>query len=183
MMLDMLRAAQIVPGFRAAIAVHLVEVSPALERRQRADARRLDVPLLWHRSFDEVPDGPLIVVANEFFDALPVQQAVKREDGWHERRVGVDAEGKLAFVLARGTAAAVCRYASGSMSATAPVDSIFEWRSDRIVFEIGRRLVHAGGAALVIDYGHAESAAGDTLQAVADHRLCGSAWLRRAKPI
>jgi SAM-dependent MidA family methyltransferase len=169
MMLDMLRAAQVVPGFRAAIVVHMIEVSPTLERLQRQTLGKVDVPLFWHRSLEDVPAGPVIVVANEFFDALPIQQAVKRETGWHERRVGIDAEGKLAFVLAPTP---LPRFA-GTLPPkvrVAPIDSVYEWRSDRVAFALGHRLVREGGAALVVDYGHAESGDGDTLQAVSEHR-------------
>jgi NADH dehydrogenase [ubiquinone] 1 alpha subcomplex assembly factor 7 len=168
MMLDMLRAAKVVPGFRAAIVAHLVEISPALERRQRQILNGLDVPLLWHRSIDEVPAGPLIIVANEFFDALPVHQAVKRESGWHERLVGIDAEGSFIFVPALS---ALPRFAETLPDAVrdAPTDAIYEWRGQQVVFEIGRRIVREGGAALVIDYGHTEGEYGDTLQAVARH--------------
>jgi len=168
MMLDMLRAAQVVPGFRAAIVAHLVEISPALERRQRQTLGGLDVPLLWHRNLDDVPSGPMIVVANEFFDALPVHQAVKLADGWHERQVGLDAEGNLAFVHA----AAPLAHFEGTLpeaARNAPADSIFEWRGQQAVFEISRRIGQDGGAALAIDYGHTESECGDTLQGVVRH--------------
>lgn len=168
MMLDMLRAAQVVPAFRAAIVGHLVEISPALQRRQRQTLQGIDVPLLWHLSIDEVPEGPMILFANEFFDALPVHQAVKQDDGWHERVVAVDADGAFAFDAARDP---IPRFAETLPERVrdAPVGAVFEWRSDRVVFEIGRRLVHGGGAALVIDYGHSESDTGETLQAVARH--------------
>ena len=168
MMLDMLRAAQVVSGFRAAIVGHLVEISPALERRQRQTLNGLDVPLLWHRHIDEVPEGPLIVVANEFFDALPIQQAVKRNDGWHERMIGIDADGNFTFVPAP---TALAHFAQTLPEAVrdAPVDAVYEWRGQQSVFEVGRRVVHEGGAALAIDYGHTESEWGDTLQAVARH--------------
>ncbi|MPZ55213.1 MAG: class I SAM-dependent methyltransferase [Rhizobiales bacterium] len=168
MMLDMLRAAQVVPGFRGAIVAHLVEISPALERRQRQTLNGLDVPLLWHQRIEDVPDGPLIVVANEFFDALPAHQAVKQADGWHERAIGIDADGSLIFV----TAPAPIPHFAGTLSRAvrdAPDDAVYEWRGHQAVFEIARRIVHDGGAALVVDYGHTESECGDTLQAVARH--------------
>jgi SAM-dependent MidA family methyltransferase len=168
MMLDMLRAAQVMPKFRAAITAHLVEISPALERRQRQMLNGLEVPLVWHRHIDEVPPGPLIVIANEFFDALPVHQMVKQEDGWRERMVGVDADGKLAFVPAE-TALPHFDETLPTLVRDAPPNSTFEWRGYQPVFEMCRRIVGEGGAALVIDYGHSESACGDTLQAVARH--------------
>jgi SAM-dependent MidA family methyltransferase len=169
MMLDILRAAQVVPGFRAAVVVHLVEVSPALERRQRQTLNGLDVPLLWHRSLEEVPAGPAIVVANEFFDALPVSQAVKQEDGWHERLVGIDAGGGFVFSLAPAALAHFDTTLPAPVRGAAPDFAVYEWRDHRAAYEIARRIVHDGGAALVIDYGHTESECGDTFQAVARH--------------
>jgi len=168
MLLDMLRAAQVVPGFRSAVVAHLVEISPALERRQRQTLNGVDVPLLWHKSMDEIPAGPLIVVANEFFDALPINQAVKQPDGWHERTIGVDDDGNLAHMVAPDVLAHFERTLPDDLR-EAETDAIFEWRGGQSIFEIGRRVARHGGAALVIDYGHAPSACGDTLQAVSQH--------------
>src|SRR5262245_55166660 len=78
MMLDALRAAQVVPAFRQAIVLHLIEVSPALQERQQRALAAQQVPVVWHESLDDLPDGPAIIVANEFFDALPVNQAIKQ---------------------------------------------------------------------------------------------------------
>src|SRR5262245_57511934 len=74
MMLDALRAARVLPDFRAALVVHLVEINPALERVQRQAFAQTDVPVSWHTALADVPDGPLIILANELFDALPVHQ-------------------------------------------------------------------------------------------------------------
>src|SRR6202008_2000557 len=71
MMLDALRAAQALPPFRAAIVVHMVEVNPKLREKQQQVLGTVDVPSMWHETFEEVPDGPAIILANEFFDALP----------------------------------------------------------------------------------------------------------------
>ena len=70
LMADALRAVTVIPAFRAALRVHLVETSPVLEARQRELLGGLGVPLSWHRDIAEVPDGPFILIANEFFDAL-----------------------------------------------------------------------------------------------------------------
>src|SRR5262249_21840037 len=83
MMCDALRASQVVAGFRQAAVVHLVEVSPTLRQIQRNTLAAIDLPIHWHASLADVPDGALITLANEFFDALPVHQAVKQRDGWH----------------------------------------------------------------------------------------------------
>jgi NADH dehydrogenase [ubiquinone] 1 alpha subcomplex assembly factor 7 len=168
MMLDALRAAKVMPDFRTAIRLHLVEVSPALEQVQRGALAGADVPTQWHRSVDEVPEGPLIVLANEFFDALPIHQAVMCADGWHERVVKVNEEGKLHFSIDRDPIPLFDELLPSSLS-TAKIGQIFEWRADKVALEIGRRVVRSGGAALIIDYGHVESAIGDTLQAVSGH--------------
>src|SRR6185295_1824374 len=97
MMADALRAAKVVPAFHAAIAVHLVEVSPALQQMQQQTLESIGVPLSWHDTLGEVPEGPAIILANEFFDALPVHQAVRQDDGWHERVVSVDKNGDFAL--------------------------------------------------------------------------------------
>ena len=123
--------------------VHLVETSPVL-RAAQGEA----VPgASWHETLAEVPDGPLLVVANEFLDALPVRQFV----GGVERKL-VIAGGGLAFDR------------DGDIVETSPA-------RDQIVADIASRLVAQGGAALVIDYGHSKSSSGDTLQAVRGHRF------------
>ena len=168
MMVDALRAAKAMPGFREAVVLHLVEISQLLQAQQERTLAQLPMPMSWHRALSEVPTGPAIVVANEFFDALPVSQAVKADDGWHERRIGIDAEGRLAFTAA----AEPLKHFEWLLPQTlraAPAGAIFEWRNDTTAMELGRRIARDGGAALVIDYGHAESAVGETLQAVGQH--------------
>src|SRR3984957_18172408 len=103
LMSDALRAVHVVEGFRAAIVLHLVEISPELQELQKRRFEALDVPTLWHGPFEDIPAGPIIVIANEFIDALPVHQAVKQADGWHERVVDVGADGNLCFGLERAT--------------------------------------------------------------------------------
>jgi SAM-dependent MidA family methyltransferase len=166
LMADALRAAKVVPDFRAALTVHLVETSPALQRRQQQTLADIGLPLSWHRDFADVPGGRLVVIANEFFDALPVEQVVRTEDGWHQRMVGLDARGRLTFALAPDRTPAVV---IPPQLRNASIGSVFEYRSDRAVTELSERIVGHGGAALVIDYGHVESATGETLQAVGHH--------------
>src|SRR5262249_58579971 len=114
---------------------------------------------------EDVPGGRSITVANEFIDGLPVHQAVKREDGWHERVVTVTAEGNLAFDAAREPLQFFDTSLPRSLRG-APLGSIYEWRADTVALELGRR-TRDDGAALIIDYGHAHSSLGDTLQAAA----------------
>jgi SAM-dependent MidA family methyltransferase len=169
MMLDMLRAANVMPGFRRALAVHLVETSPALAGRQKQTLANQDVDFEWHESLADVPDGPAIIVANEYFDALPVNQAVKQADGWHERLVGLGPDGSFAYSLAPEP----LKFFEQTLPPQvrmAEVGSIYEWRADAQALEIGRRVVRGGGAALIIDYGHPESMTGETFQALRDKR-------------
>ena len=168
LMADALRAARVVPAFAAALDVHLVETSPVLQRRQQQSLAAVGVPIAWHREFASVPGGRAIVVANEFFDALPVHQAVKTASGWHERMVGIGPDGRLAFALHPEP---IPGFAAGvpEAIANAPPGAVYEWRSGDIAADIARRVAHDGGTALIVDYGHVESAVGETLQAVGRH--------------
>ena len=168
LMVDVLRAAATVPKFFAAAELHLVETSPALRARQRQALGRL--PVTWHETFDGVPDGPMLLLANEFFDALPVQQFVRDGGAWRRRRVDIDGTGNgLCFVVSSDTAAdADLPAAAGD----APDGAVCEICCDGLALaaKLGRRLTAHGGAALIIDYGPAQSAAGESLQAVRGHR-------------
>jgi NADH dehydrogenase [ubiquinone] 1 alpha subcomplex assembly factor 7 len=168
MMQDALRAAHVMPEFRAAAAIHFVEVSPVLEKRQRDFLGGLGMPFTWHKALEEVPEGPTIILANEFFDSLPVHQAVMCADGWHERVVKIDENAKLRFGIARDPIPLFEQLLPRGMRPQ--IGEIFEWRADQTALELGRRVKHAEGAALVIDYGHAKSACGETLQAVGKHQ-------------
>jgi SAM-dependent MidA family methyltransferase len=123
--------------------VHFVETSPMLREAQT----RAVPDAHFHGAADALPENPLLLVANEFLDALPVRQFV----GGIERRV-VAAAGGLAFDR------------DGEIVEDSPA-------REQAVAAIARRLVESGGIALVIDYGHAKSAPGDTLQAVRGHRF------------
>ncbi len=155
---DALRATRIRPEFHAAATLHLVEINPALRTDQAAAVAPYRDRLggcAWHDGFAAVPPGPLLLVANEFFDALPVHQFARQGGAWRERVVGLDPSGeRLAFALAApGPAAALLP----SAPATAPEGSVIEISPAGIALadRIARRIADAGGGALVIDYGHA----------------------------
>jgi NADH dehydrogenase [ubiquinone] 1 alpha subcomplex assembly factor 7 len=167
LMHDALRAARVVKEFRAAIVVHMVEISPALQQVQQRRLASLDIPILWHTALDEVPAGPSIIIANEFIDALPVHQAIKQAGGWHERVIDIGSEGNLVITTAPGPLPFFATSMPRGLR-EAPDGSIYEWRANAIALELGRRM-RTNGAALVIDYGHAHFGLGDTLQAVAGH--------------
>lgn len=165
LMADALRAAAALPLFRDSLAVHLVETSPRLRERQREALSGIEVA--WHDSIDDLPPGPAFIIANEFFDALPIRQFQRDEDGWHECMVGL-ADNELA--LLRSPAAVPDALIPPALRA-APTGSIAELSPAReeAMRQIAARLADQGGAALVIDYGHAQSGPGDTLQAVRAH--------------
>ena len=144
--------------------VHLIEGSPAL-RAIQGEA----VPgAHFHEDLTGVPeDRPLLLVANEFFDALPVRQLVRTEAGWRERMVGLGEDDRFVFVAGDQPmdSAVPDRFAScdkGTIIETGPAASA-------VMSEIARRLAVQGGVALAVDYGHLASRTGSTLQAIARH--------------
>lgn len=161
LMADMLRSIHAATGCRLDVA--FVETSDLLRGMQAAV-----VPdAFWYDALDDVPDDrPLLIVANEFFDALPVRQFVRLADGWRERMV-VAADDGFAVVSGIADATALIPLALWN----APVGSIVETSSaaTAIAAEIGLRLRTHGGAVLIVDYGHAGPVTGDTLQAVRAH--------------
>ena len=167
LMADILRVAALRPGFLAAIRVDLVETSPVLRQAQRERLAGAPCPVAWHDRVEDVPAGPMLVVANEFFDALPIRQFARTPEGWRERMVGLDADGRLAFGLGPGTLAA------NSVAAfdAAPEGTILEVQpiGDAIMATLAARIAGDGGALLAIDYGYAGPGTGDTLQAVRAH--------------
>lgn len=166
LMADVLRATRGVPGFHAAAQVVLIEASARLRDIQASTLA--PHPVTWANDSAALPDdAPLFLIANEFFDALPIRQFVKDPNGWRERLVGL-ADDTLAFGLSEaqpsaaldaqfpddepGSLVEICPQASGHMG------------------EIARRIASHGGAALIVDYGGWQSK-GDTLQALIAHRF------------
>jgi len=167
LMVDALRAAGTVRNFLDAVVLHLVEISPKLKEAQQQRLQQLSLTVMWHATLDEVPGGPIIIVANEFIDALPIHQAIRHGDLWFERVVEVAPGGALTFGRARRTLPSFETMLPRRLR-QAPEGSIFEWRLDSVGLELGKR-VRNNGAALILDYGHTKSAFGDTLQAVGHH--------------
>ncbi len=168
LMNDALRAVKVMPKFHDAIVVHLVEISPPLQAAQEQTLQGASTQVFWHSTLADIPPGPAIIVANEFFDALPVNQAVKLAGRWYERHVGVGREGRLDFVAAPNPLLQIDTILPEG-ARNAPDGSVFEWRNDTAAMELGRRVMSSEGAALVIDYGHEKSDIGETFQAVGRH--------------
>jgi len=163
LMADAMRATRAVPGFHTAIDLHLVEINEQL-RSLQGQVLAAYKPT-WHARFEDVPEGPLLLVANEFFDALPVRQFEKTVRGWSERMVGLGADGSLRLALAPG----VTPYAAALPDAPVHTQAELCEAGLALAAAIGGRLQRHGGWALVIDYGH-DGALGASLQAVRGHR-------------
>lgn len=165
MMADMLRATARVPGFHEAARVVLVEASPRLRAHQAETLR--GHPVDWVARIEELPPGPLVLLANEFVDALPIRQFVRTPEGLAERMVGLGPAGTLAFGLrpgARLDARAEARLAAAPLGAVLEICPL----GLSVAATLGARLAATGGAALLVDYGHA-GGFGDTLQALHRH--------------
>ena len=162
LMSDALRAAQRVSGFAKAMRLHLVERSQRLCALQ---ASKLATYLpVFHGDIASLPPGPMLLIANEFFDALPIRQFVRRANTWHERSVGLD-DTRFVFVDdATDDAAALPPAEDGAIAERCP-------EASAIAGTLAQRIAQQGGAALFIDYGYANSATGDTLQAMRDHKF------------
>ncbi|WP_458094067.1 class I SAM-dependent methyltransferase [Roseomonas sp. WA12] len=156
LMADALRATeQMMPDFARAARLHLIETSPLLRAAQRT---RLP-GAVWHDEVAGLPDGPMILLANEFLDALPIRQFVRRDGAWMERFVAGGAfleqpvtDERLPDDGAEGEVREVNEPALA------------------LAASLGTRLAGQGGAALFIDYGPAESGPGDSLQAIRDRQ-------------
>jgi NADH dehydrogenase [ubiquinone] 1 alpha subcomplex assembly factor 7 len=163
LMSDLLRVARKLPAFYDALHIHLLDASPVLRTLQKKALEAFEKPLHWHDDLTSLPDGPVIIIANEFFDALPVRHFVKSHQGWHERQIGLDDNCHLCFGLAPDC--------DPSLKIEAPLNSIWEVSPARsqMMQEVADQIMTKGGAALIIDYGYTKPSLGETLQAMRAH--------------
>ncbi len=168
LMADALRATRQVPGFQEALDICLIEISPALRERQREALGNHRVA--WLDNVGQIPEAPLLLIANEFFDALPVRQFEQTDEAWAERVVVLDGAGRLAFALAGPSPAN--RALIPAALRGAPAGTLVEVcpQALNIAAFLGHRLARQAGAALIVDYGPAQPTPGPTLQALRRHR-------------
>ena len=166
LMADMLRVACRAEGFRDALDLRLFETNPALIAEQNARLEPYDPK--WIDGFDKVGEGPLLVVANEFFDALPIRQFVRAADGWHERMVGLS-DGRLSFGL---SPTPIPPGAMPEAVAGAETNAVLEvgLAGGEVMNRLARTVATQGGAILVVDYGYGRTQTGETLQGVRRHQ-------------
>ena len=162
LMADLLRATKGVRGFHEAASIHLVEASPGLRSRQ---IQAVSTQVAHHSMLSDVPEGPLFLVANEFFDALPIRQFVRYGEGWREKCVGLQND-QLVFGLSDPTCPAFLMH---RLADTRDGDLVERSESgENFAGQIGARIATHGGIGLIMDYGDWRSL-GDTLQAVRNH--------------
>lgn len=172
LMADALRAASILPDFKAAIAIHLVETSPSLKARQQETLSGHEVA--WHADLSSLPRAPMIVIANEFFDVLPVRQFEKNGEAWRERLVTLSplaTANAPAFTFTTGAATdETIRMIPSHLRNAAPGILVeVSPAVEAVAGNLAGRLSKDGGFALVIDYGRATQEAGWSLQALSKH--------------
>ena len=162
LMADALRAlGTAAPGVR--VTPHLVETGPVLRAVQERTLAGKGAT--WHVGIETLPEGPAIILANEFFDCLPVRQFERRATGWHERQIGLGPEGDFVYGLAPEATPGI--EAEGPEGRLLSVPGV----GLGLMRQLARRLRESGGALLAIDYGHSRPGFGDTLQALSGHRF------------
>jgi SAM-dependent MidA family methyltransferase len=162
---DAIRAMRVVPDLLTDASFTLVETSPLLIEAQKATLRDFNLDIGWVYSIDDIPPGPAIIVANEWFDALPIRQYQRIEQGWAERLVGLDDARHLILGIDTGKILPTSDdVAQGTVRERAVI-------GESLMAKLAARIAQIGGAFLAIDYGATQSGFGDTLQAVKAHRF------------
>lgn len=168
LMADIARTARLDPAFESAAQIVLVEASERLRAIQAETLGAAAKRARWLETIDDLPPLPVFLAANEFFDALPIRQFVKTVASWRERCVGLDDAGDLTFI-AGPTQLPADSLPPGHEMAGEGAAFEFAPAREAVAARIGAHLTTHSGVALIIDYGHLETAIGDTVQAMRDH--------------
>ncbi len=170
LMADILRAASLRPEFISAAQVWLVEISGRLRHEQQKRLRGSGAKPLWADEFSEIPPAPSLIVANEFFDCLPIRQFQRVDKGWRERLIGLSPGGDaLDFALSPTPASPELGLPENDDIKAGDIFEVSHASHD-FMADMCRTLNDQGGAALIIDYGHMRAGFGDTLQSVRKHQ-------------
>ncbi len=168
LMRDALRAAKTVSAFCQAVQIELVEISPRLKKYQAQTLKDIGQKIIWHDSIKTLPAAPSIILANEFFDALPIRQFRRHNEKWQERHIN-HAHGRLVYEWHDTPPADA---PDTALYSTLSADALIEQcpAAAAITAQLGQQLAAHGGVMLVIDYGYATPMAGDSFQAVTKHQ-------------
>ncbi len=174
LMKDFMRVLKVLPEFVEAIEIHFVEASPQLIEIQKDKFKNFPCKKYWHETvksaLNATVGAPTYIIANEFFDALPIRQFQKGILGWHERMVGVDKENEDLKTMLAPFAVAEVTLPEGLRDAE--LHSVIEVSpmAEYLMVEICNHIKTNQGAALIIDYGYTKHRTGETLQGVEDHK-------------
>lgn len=166
LMADILKTANLMPAFKAAVQVHFVETSQQLRALQKEKV----ATATWHDDITSLPDdAPLLIVGNEFFDALPIHQFIFQNRVWHERLVGIDPDDDTKLCWHIGPASAAVSLISPSLSPSEGDMAEACPAALSIMHSLANQLGAITGAALFFDYGYLKPAFGDSFQALKAH--------------
>jgi len=167
LMADCVRVLSQVPGVLNAARINLIETNPVLIEKQRNNLQGFEV--IWRSEIEQLSaeTGPLIIIANEFFDALPIKQFQRAKGKWHERLIGLK-KGERTW----GLSPTPLPDEAFPSKLSAPENAIWETNfiAQQVTKEIADQVVQRGGAMLAIDYGYAQTQTGETLQALKTHK-------------
>lgn len=161
--------ARLAPDLHDGASFRLIETSDRLAAAQAAALEGMPASFTWHKSVEDLPRRPVLIVGNELFDAIPMRQYVKTANGWRERCVGIGARGELVFMAGAGALDPGLLPADADSAAEGSVFEIAPARA-ALMQQIAERVAQDTGAGLFFDYGHLRPGLGDTLQAVSKHR-------------
>jgi SAM-dependent MidA family methyltransferase len=171
LMADMLRTiAKLDPNAAQKFDVHMVETSDRLTLKQQEKLKFFDFSITWHKTIETLPHISLGIIANELFDAIPIRQFVYTAHGWQECCVGLNDQQEFGFVIG---SAKLETDVLPKEHKDQPIGAIFEHAPAReaMMQIIASHLDQFGGFGLFIDYGHAQSGFGDTIQAMKNHKF------------
>ncbi|MFA7275484.1 MAG: SAM-dependent methyltransferase [Pseudobdellovibrionaceae bacterium] len=165
LMADIMRFLRFDPAALASLSIHLVETSPALRAKQRDMLAAYNVT--WHDDLSGLPtDAPVLIIGNEFLDALPIRQYIRTSGAWHERLVGLDEQENFAWGLSP-VPALEARGFEGEEGGVLEISPVRK----QVFLDLCARVCVQSGAVLLVDYGHDKAhAMGDTFQAVYRHQ-------------
>ena len=177
LMLDALRTIKKIKNLWSAVTVRFIETSPLLSAEQYKVMKKYNIPVFWYETFQEIPKDtniPLIVIGNEFLDALPIRQFLYYKNTWTERMVGLNKNNSLHFINSPKISISDLNLIPDDLKKIVQKDDIFEIspKALQIVNQICCRLNQSNGVALFIDYGYLFNRFGNTLQAIRKHRFC-----------
>lgn len=178
LMRDLLRTAKLVPEFYNALSIHLIDINENFIIHQKSNLQNFDLPINWYRSIDNIPKKPALIIANEFFDAMPIKQYIKVKELWYERIFVVQpVDGRIKYAKI-----AVNKQLQEYLQKphwNAKDGAVFEesYNSIEIMKFISEHIKELGGSSLIIDYGYdinpnirTRHQYNSTLQAIKNHK-------------